>query len=837
MFKSLSSVVVPSVSDTLAPRIQAVRWGQLHGLNYVFETREGGLGVGFYFSPPAQETIMYGDLYGAQTIAKLISVMPDGYTVQWVRSNVSNLRRAATAYFEQEHLGDIPTALLQERAEFLQSVQSSGLPDPTRTGMTPSIQQGYFFIHTPPMARYNAKGKRQLEAVKSAELGFVATIELVVRELGSTIDMWQVTPAMFCNYVVGLLNPIYAQSEDFLPRVSESEIPEAIAAMVQLTDIDDRGFVSEHEGIKTYFRLASMMWQPKTVTSGLLTPVVEDSNDCTSITSIRVLPQEATSLAIKAKLFITQRSETPFNVQANEAAIGSLSDALARNVNREKWVGVRTHIIVTADSNDAAEKRVQTVKNAMKMQSFESGVETEIASSLILHGCLPFTPQSYERAFARSRRMLSEDAASIAPVGGTWEGFHTKDPYAMYMNRWAKPLLVNPHVADGNANALVIGGSGSGKSYFVHDLMLQTSRLPSVYQYLLSIKDDYEWMTRLMGKTITFELENLPCINPFFGEPTTSNREMWEQILVQVIKSFPNELVNKEDRALLDMAALNAYHHVKNSTQGHGVMGLDHIASQLLTLGTDVSARAKDLHKRMADFIKGGKYETLLNGRSELNPADRQIFFNLKNVITTAAGSVTIACLMRFLDDVMTMKERRGNLKFCCFDEGSFLNDDELGGMFISRSVRTYRSLGGQVTGVSQQLDDWKTGFGKAMLSNTATKYILKQATSELVTEVAQLLGLNPKETELVSSLHMQPGYYSEFFVSQSGSGSTVGRVYAMPLLNAIATTNSDDFGPRLQLLEQCSGNYWQATQEFARRYPHGFKDSRSLEMRRGLVK
>lgn len=837
MTTNFKPFTVPSPGETIADRIQSVRWGSLDELNYVFETREGGLGIGFYFAPPPVEAVMYGKTAGALTLSKLLNVMPDGYTVQWVRSNVSNLRRAATAYFEQEHLGEIPNALLQERAEWLQDVQVNGLPDPVRSGMVPSVQQGYVFIHTPPLGRYSAKRRHEIEAVRAAELSFVATVQAVVKEFGADMDMWQVTPAMMCNYVVSLLNPVYAQGEDFLPRVSESQVPEAIAAMVQFSDVQPSGFVSEFEGTKTHFRVASMFWLPKTVTSGLLNSVIEDANDCTSITSIRILPQEATTLGIQTTRFITERSQTPFNTQSVAAKMVSLDDALARNVQREKWIGLRTHVIVTADSKDAVEKRVQSVRNDMQMQSFEAGVETDIGASLIINGCLPFTPASFERGLSRTLRILADDAASIAPVGGTWEGFHSKKPYAMYMSRWAKPLLINPQLADANPNALVVGGSGSGKSYFVHDLMMQTSRLPSTYQYLISIKDDYAWMASLMGKTITFDLGAMPSINPFFGLPTTENRELWESILVQCVKSRPDEFIGKEERQLLDAACLNAYHHIYDSTKGSGVMGIDHIAEQLLSLGFDVSKLAASLHKRMSEFLKGGKYDTILNGRTTLNPADRQIFFNVKNVMPTTAGPVVLACLMRFFDEVMTMPERRGNLKFACFDEGSFLNDDALGKMFVSRAVRTYRSLGGQVTGISQQLDDWKTGFGKAMLANTATKYILKQATAELVAEVSQMMGLNEKEALLVSSLNLQPGYYSEFFVQMSGAGATVGRVYAMPLLNAIATTNASDFGPRLALLEKHNGNAWAATQEFAKLYPHGVDNARSTERRQGLIK
>jgi hypothetical protein len=828
---------VPATGQTLARHLQMVRWGDLDNLKYVFDTREGGLGIGFYFAPPPTECLSAGEMSGAHLIDRLIAILPEGYTIQWVRGNVGNMRRAVTAYFEHPHLGTIPEALLYERATFVKQAQDVGLPDPREERRRASIQQGYVFIHSPNLDRYSKKWFVDPRAYRSKELMFIASIEAAAKVLGQYAQVWQVTPSMMANYVVGFLNPRLAVETDFLPKVTESDLPDAIASMIELDDIDHRGFSSSYQGDKTYFRVVSMMWQPKSVVSGLMKPVVDDANDCTSITSIRILPQSATAMAIKVKKWVNAKAIMPWNEAEVVETDKSLGDALTRHVNREAWVSVRTHMVVTADSEDAAEKRAQGIKLAMDNTSIAAGVEQDIASSLLINGCLPFTPLSYERGFSRQRRMLSADAASIPPVGGTWEGFFGQKPYAMYFNRWGKPLLINPTLADANPNAVVVGGSGSGKSYFIHDLILQASRLPGIYQYLISIKDDYEWMASLMGKVYTFDVDNLPCINPFNGEPTSANRELWEAILVLTVTSIPGEVVSKEDRALLDKAALNCYHRIHSDTNGGGVMGIDEIALELLSLGHDVKVQAERLRNRMSDFLSQGKFHNLLNGRRDISIADKQIFFNLKGIMATTAGPIVLAALMRFFDEVITMPERRSSQKTIVFDEGAFLNDDALGAIFVSRAVRIYRSMGGQVIGVSQMIEDWQTGFGKAMLSNTASKYVLKQQTVDDYSAVATLLGLNEKEFALIASLRLEPGYYSEFFVKVSGAGATVGRVYAMPLLNAIATTDAPDFQPRTALLKKHDGDIWKATQEFAKTYPRGVRAHQSTGASLGLSK
>src|SRR5262249_34065373 len=133
------------------------------------------------------------------------------------------------------------------------------------------------------------------------------------------------------------------------------------------------------------------------------------------------------------------------------------------------------------------------------------------------------------------RRFLSRDFADMHPAGGCWKGIrpspeHHRIPSAptvMYSNPVGEALFLDPTKAERNPHALVVGQSGSGKSFFVHDYLLHFWRLPDVRLFLISIKPDYRKLALLLGRYIELTLDTADSLNPFAGAPTLENQARW----------------------------------------------------------------------------------------------------------------------------------------------------------------------------------------------------------------------------------------------------------------------------------------------------------------------
>src|SRR5207244_1331474 len=217
---------------------------------------------------------------------------------------------------------------------------------------------------------------------------------------------------------------------------------------------------------------------------------------------------------------------------------------------------------------EEAEEAARTVCSHLRELDIEAALEEDIGSSLILRGCLPFAVyEATEHKLRRRRRFLSRDFADIHPAGGCWRGIPPlleqpaipTAPIIMYSNPVGEPLFLDPSKAERNPHALVVGQSGSGKSFFVHDYLLHLWRLPDVRLFLISIKPDYRKLALLLGRYIELTLDSAESLNPFAGAPTLESEARWVTTLSLMVSDGPPCIqLSREQEIALQEASLVA---------------------------------------------------------------------------------------------------------------------------------------------------------------------------------------------------------------------------------------------------------------------------------------
>ena len=133
-------------------------------------------------------------------------------------------------------------------------------------------------------------------------------------------------------------------------------------------------------------------------------------------------------------------------------------------------------------------------------------------------------------------------------------------------------------------------------------------------------------------------------------------------------------------------------------------------------------------------------------------------------------------------------------MKFLILDECWKLMENESASMFIAEVFRTFRKYMASAIAISQNIDDFaKSKIANAILPNSSIKWVLKQKGADK-DRLREVLGLNPNEVELISSLHQERGSYSEAFLMAEDARAVVA-IESTPLEYWIATSDGRDLG------------------------------------------
>ncbi|MDH5582006.1 MAG: TraC family protein, partial [Bdellovibrionales bacterium] len=166
---------------------------------------------------------------------------------------------------------------------------------------------------------------------------------------------------------------------------------------------------------------------------------------------------------------------------ANSLATGSSklrdleSESILTNLERliedllqgsEKVVSMDTTVIVwSSDANDLERKADEVLKAFNSMNRSEGLIETYACLEAFL-SAIPGNCKGF-----RQKKMKSSNAAHILVPYSSWLG--NKSPVCLLPNREGVPFSLDPFASElPNWNGVVFGGSGSGKSFLICQLML-----------------------------------------------------------------------------------------------------------------------------------------------------------------------------------------------------------------------------------------------------------------------------------------------------------------------------------------------------------------------------
>lgn len=501
----------------------------------------------------------------------------------------------------------------------------------------------------------------------------------------------------------------------------------------------------------------------------------------------------------------------------SRAKLEDLEELLCQMIaSGEKVFHISLNVLLRSRSTDDLEYQVgQTLLVLRELSGAEGIVESLASYEIFKDFCIPNA-----RSKERSRRVKSSNLKDLIPLYAPWKGF---DKHAVVLRTRAGGLFSFDPFAKQltNANQVISGGSGSGKSYLTN-LMINQMLRENPKIFILDIGGSYQKTCEILdGQYIPLGSDLPLSINPFdlgVGESKPSDQKI--KYIVGLVEMMTKEESEKRlgrfERAEIEAAVQEIY-----KTQE-----TPRLSDLKASLEKNTNPEILKIAKILSSWCGDTPFGKFVDQPTSIELEKRIVCFDLKNLETYP--DLQAVCLFLITDLVLREVQRdRSVMKFLVFDESWKLLESDAGATFIAEVFRTFRKYYASCIAISQNIDDFaRSRAANAIMPNSSTKWILKQKGADQE-RLKAALNLNEREINLISSLSQERGKFSEAFLICEDRRAVVS-IESTPFEYWLATTDPKD----LSMLEEMrrrrpESSKLEMLKELARLYPSGTQASR----------
>jgi len=411
----------------------------------------------------------------------------------------------------------------------------------------------------------------------------------------------------------------------------------------------------------------------------------------------------------------------------------TLQSELAKGA--EKFFQFGLYITIPADSIEELNnksKEVDSILSSLLIISRQATLEME-------EGFKSTLPMFYDKLEV----WRNMDTTSLAMTFPFATASLTRNEGILYgINEHDGGLIIFDRFTLENANSVILGKSGGGKSFMIK---LEALRLLTmgVDVIIIDPENEYQKLTNAVsGEFVEFSISSAYKINPF--DLTTADPEPDELSskildLHSLMRVIMGDLTPAQD-ALLDRALVATYQQ-KGITQDPATFKnepplLEDLYKVFRGMETP---EGKELADRLEKFVQG----------SAAGIFNHQSSFNIKNSFTVFGirdleENLRPVAMYIVLDYIWNRVRKDKRKRVLVVDEAWYLIKQKDSGAYLHSFAKRARKYSLGLTTITQDVEDFlATDEGRAIITNSSLQIILKQSTAavEKITETFYLTG------------------------------------------------------------------------------------------------
>ncbi len=356
------------------------------------------------------------------------------------------------------------------------------------------------------------------------------------------------------------------------------------------------------------------------------------------------------------------------------------------------------------------------------------------------------------------------------------------------INEHNDSLIIFDRFSMENANEVVLGKSGGGKSFLVK-LEALRSLMFGAGVIIIDPEEEYKPLAESVGGDyISFSFSSDTHINPFDLAGTNDDpqeNDLQYKIgftLIRLLKLMVGTTTAEEEAILHN--ALELTYRQKGitfdpSTHKNEPPILEDLYKVLVGMETTA---AQNIALRLEKFVKGS-FGTIFNQRSNIKLNNNFTAFSFKN-LEDQLRSIAIFIIMDFMWNSMKREIKK---RILIVDEAWYLMKDPASAEFLWNFAKRARKYYLGLTTITQDIEDFlATDLGKTVVTNSSIQILMKQSPAA-IEKVADIFYLSEGEKSLLLSANVGEGL---FF---AGASHVAMRVVASPDEYKLITTNPLD--------------------------------------------
>jgi conjugal transfer ATP-binding protein TraC len=535
-----------------------------------------------------------------------------------------------------------------------------------------------------------------------------------------------------------------------------------------------------------FYKTLFVVGYPRFVSPDWLEPLIEfdHSMNVSMFIYPALSPDVLSDLRRKiAEMEATLTSQDEEGLEEDPKIKASLEDALSVQEElakgMERFFQFSLYATLSSDDlnelNEAAKKLVTTLNSIL--------ILPRTATLQMEEGFKSTTPLGEDKLYI-TRNMDTTSLASTFPFSSA---MLTQDKGIMYgINQQNGSLVIFDRFSLENANEVVFGKSGAGKSYLI--------KLEAMRQFMfgseviiIDPEGEYGQLAKTLGgEELMFTTSSSIKINPFdlSGLYEEGENELGLKILsLHALFKIVMGGLDASQEAILDRALVETYKSKGITTDPQTQKSQPPIVEDLYNILLKTNdAISNELALRLEKFIKGSM-SGIFNQQSNFDITNPFTVFSVKAL----EDELRPIAMHIILDFVWTKVRKSLKKRVLILDEAWYMMRYDDSASFVYGIAKRARKYYLGLTTATQDVQDFlSTDYGKAVLSNSSIQILLKQSPSE-IDSVTKLFYLTNGEKQLLLSSGVGEGL---FFAGQSHVAI---RSIAAPYEHAIITSSPEE--------------------------------------------